>query len=194
MVDPIESFYGGGDSSHSVPGMEHDTGREIEPIPTETLQRLRAPIASEIMLLEKLNQVECKNTDGKVETVGRELPAQKVIHVVVTLQLAYHPFHLSALVVEVNDSIFVSLFLWNIGGDDPVMVFSIEYVGLLSSFSPFHDEPESILPLVQRVYYLGNIVVGITPVLVFPPFPPVFADSFDVFHDRLVVVCRDSEI
>ena len=63
LVNTSKSFNGRSDSGYGVPSMEHDTGREVEPISAETLQCLRAPIGSEVMLLEKLDQVECKDTN-----------------------------------------------------------------------------------------------------------------------------------
>ena len=58
VVEAIEGFYDSGDSSYSVTGVKDNSGREIEPIPTETLQCLSAPIVPEVMLFEKLDQVE----------------------------------------------------------------------------------------------------------------------------------------
>ena len=69
LVNASKSFNSRCDSGYSVPGMEHDTGREIEPISAETLQCLRAPVITEVMLFEQLDQVKGKNADGKVQAV-----------------------------------------------------------------------------------------------------------------------------
>ena len=98
----------------------------VSPLLSVILMHFRSPIFSEIMLLEKLDQIECEDANGEVETVCRELSTGEVIHVVMALQFSYHSFHFSTFVVEVNDRICIPLFSWNICRDDPVMVSSFE--------------------------------------------------------------------
>ncbi len=77
----------------------------MEPVISQAAECPGAPLAAEIVLLEKLDDIECKDADGKVQAVSRELPTGEVIHIVVIFKLTYHSLHLSSFLMEVNDSL-----------------------------------------------------------------------------------------
>ncbi len=98
----------------------------VSPLLSVLLMHFRSPIFSEIMLLEKLDQIECEDANGEVETVCRELSTGEVIHVVMALQFSYHSFHFSALFMKVNNSVGIFLFLWNMVGCDSEVQMLLE--------------------------------------------------------------------
>ena len=112
------------------------------------------------MTLEELNERESKHADGEVEAVSGELSAGKVIEAVVMLELADHLLEETALFVEVNDSLSISLFLRDVGGNDPVVVVAIEEIALVVTTGSFDNKAKGVRAIPQCVDGLSKLIVS----------------------------------
>ena len=151
------------------------------------------PLRTEVVTLEELNESEGEQADGEVEAVSGELPAGKMIEAVVMFEFADHFLEQSSVFVEVDDRLSLFLFLWNVGGNDPVVVFAVEEIALMVTTGTFHNETKGVGAIAECVDGLSELVIGSCAIGVSPLFPGVFWDVENGLHHSGVVISGDGE-
>jgi len=140
------------------------------------------PLRTEVVTLEELNERESKKANGEVEAIGSELAAGKVIKTVVVFEFPDHLLEQSPLLVEVDDGLGIFVFLWDVGGNDPIVVLTVEEVALVVTTGTLDDKAKGVGTGAEGVDGLGNVVVGLRSIDIMAVFPCVFGDVVDGLH------------
>ncbi len=125
-----------------VASMRDDPRRKMKPVVAKTAHRLFLPLITEIVALQQLNHCEGKNTDREVHIVGGKLSAGHVIEPVMMFEFSDHLLEFTTGVVEVDDRLWVLFFLWDVGGNGPVLVRTVEEIMLVCCQGGFCNQAE----------------------------------------------------
>lgn len=190
----LKERWGDGNLGDRVACVGDDTRRKMQPVVTETAKRFLLPFITEGVTLQQLNHCEGEYANGKVETIGRELTARKMIKSVVMLEFTNHLLKLATLVMEVDHGVSIFFFFGDIGGDDPVVVVAFEEIILVTSLDAFDHQPKGLFGLFHCVDGLRHLVVGFGAILKTSLFPSMLGDLHDSPHHGGIVVGGDREV